>query len=53
MKFELGAYSFGAAEKSPEGETVSTAQAVLRFVPSPGRPVGGAEVEVPDLASAR
>src|SRR6202012_4367 len=32
MKFELGAYSFGAAGKSPEGETVTTAQAVRNML---------------------
>src|SRR3984957_16265542 len=32
MKFELGAYSFGAAGKSPEGEMVSTAQAVRNLL---------------------
>src|ERR1700722_4967745 len=32
MKFELGAYSFGAAGKNPEGETVSTAQAVRNLL---------------------
>jgi alkanesulfonate monooxygenase SsuD/methylene tetrahydromethanopterin reductase-like flavin-dependent oxidoreductase (luciferase family) len=32
VKFELGAYSFGAAGKNPEGETVSTAQAVRNLL---------------------
>jgi alkanesulfonate monooxygenase SsuD/methylene tetrahydromethanopterin reductase-like flavin-dependent oxidoreductase (luciferase family) len=32
MKFELGAYSFGAAGKNPEGETVTTAQAVRNLL---------------------
>ena len=32
MTFELGAYSFGAAGKNPEGETVSTAQAVRNLL---------------------
>src|ERR1700760_1634162 len=32
MRFELGAYSFGAAGKNPEGETVSTAQAVRNLL---------------------
>ena len=32
MKFELGAYSFGAAGKNPEGETVSTGQAVRNLL---------------------
>ena len=32
MRFELGAYSFGAAGKSPEGETVTTAQAVRNLL---------------------
>jgi alkanesulfonate monooxygenase SsuD/methylene tetrahydromethanopterin reductase-like flavin-dependent oxidoreductase (luciferase family) len=32
MRFELGAYSFGAAGKGPEGETVSTAQAVRNLL---------------------
>src|ERR1700761_4501636 len=32
MKFELGAYSFGAAGKNPEGETVTTAQAVRNML---------------------
>ena len=32
MKFELGAYSFGAAGKNPEGETISTAQAVRNLL---------------------
>jgi alkanesulfonate monooxygenase SsuD/methylene tetrahydromethanopterin reductase-like flavin-dependent oxidoreductase (luciferase family) len=32
MKFELGAYSFGAAGKNPEGETITTAQAVRNLL---------------------
>jgi alkanesulfonate monooxygenase SsuD/methylene tetrahydromethanopterin reductase-like flavin-dependent oxidoreductase (luciferase family) len=30
--FELGAYSFGSAGQNPEGETVSTAQAVRNLL---------------------
>jgi alkanesulfonate monooxygenase SsuD/methylene tetrahydromethanopterin reductase-like flavin-dependent oxidoreductase (luciferase family) len=31
-EFELGAYSFGAAGKNPEGQTISTAQAVRNLL---------------------